>query len=268
MTIQGIMPRTMYKAMKIIYRSIQTLFHRVIDKFGLRKHIFHCLVFFHAKKLPLNANRYLVIAPHPDDEVFGCAGLMHRLNQTGKDVHVVILTQGEGVCDNPLMNVSAFIAKRRELALDAAKALGLKHEQYTFLNWGDSKVHKVHDDRNKQKELISIIEIIKPEVIFTPHITDGHPDHIHATKIVGNILQPSIKLMYYCIWHWYNYSILQWNKSYAMTMSKKERIAKKQAVDTYALPVDENGFLFSGDLKYLPSYSRRRKELFFEASQA
>ena len=38
--------------------------------------------------------RLLVFAPHPDDEILGCAGLMQRLVREGLAVHVVVVTDG------------------------------------------------------------------------------------------------------------------------------------------------------------------------------
>ncbi|WP_240051127.1 PIG-L deacetylase family protein, partial [Bacteroides salyersiae] len=37
----------------------------------------------------------LIIAPHPDDEVIGCAGLIQRSLNKGNNVYVIILTGGE-----------------------------------------------------------------------------------------------------------------------------------------------------------------------------
>ena len=48
-------------------------------------------------------DRVLIVAPHPDDEVLGCAGLVQRLLSTGWQVDVVILSGGgrshAGCCD-------------------------------------------------------------------------------------------------------------------------------------------------------------------------
>lgn len=37
----------------------------------------------------------LIIAPHPDDEVIGCAGLIQRSLNKGNNVYVIILTKPE-----------------------------------------------------------------------------------------------------------------------------------------------------------------------------
>lgn len=38
------------------------------------------------------ANLSVIVAPHPDDEVFGCCGLMQRLIAQGKRVELIIMT--------------------------------------------------------------------------------------------------------------------------------------------------------------------------------
>lgn len=46
-------------------------------------------------RLDVSERRVLVVAPHPDDEVFGCAGLVQQLVQSGTQVDVVIVTGGQ-----------------------------------------------------------------------------------------------------------------------------------------------------------------------------
>ncbi|NQU86191.1 MAG: PIG-L family deacetylase, partial [Mariniphaga sp.] len=38
--------------------------------------------------------RILVIAPHPDDEVYGCGGTIAKYTKQCNDVHLLIMTQG------------------------------------------------------------------------------------------------------------------------------------------------------------------------------
>jgi len=48
---------------------------------------------FHA--LPPLGARLLVLAPHPDDEVLGAAGMIEAAVRRGADVRVVVATDGE-----------------------------------------------------------------------------------------------------------------------------------------------------------------------------
>ncbi|TKK90354.1 hypothetical protein FDA94_04930 [Herbidospora galbida] len=38
--------------------------------------------------------RTLILAPHPDDEVIGCGGLISRISEAGGQGHVMYLTIG------------------------------------------------------------------------------------------------------------------------------------------------------------------------------
>ena len=57
----------------------------------------------------------LVIAPHPDDEALGCAGVMLRALQKKQRVGVVLVTNGEGH-----RNAAAAVAKKPEARLQPA----------------------------------------------------------------------------------------------------------------------------------------------------
>ena len=43
----------------------------------------------------IEGTRILVLAPHPDDEVFGCAGAIMRHVAAGDSVRVAVVTDGE-----------------------------------------------------------------------------------------------------------------------------------------------------------------------------
>ena len=49
---------------------------------------------YHASPVPAAPGGVLVLAPHPDDEVFGCGGTIAGHVQAGHPVHVVLLTAG------------------------------------------------------------------------------------------------------------------------------------------------------------------------------
>ena len=75
------------------------------------------------------SNLSVVVAPHPDDEVFGCCGLMQRLIAQGKQVELIIMTGGgkshAGCCN---IDECELIRQRRQLTIRAAKESGLSQE--------------------------------------------------------------------------------------------------------------------------------------------
>ena len=224
-----------------------------------------------SKKLNIPEQRVLILSPHPDDEIFGCAGLMQQLVRQEKDIKVVILTQGEASQEEPMIEISALVAKRRELTLQAAQIVGFTSDQYVFLDWGDGKLHETEHNERRKNELMSIVHSFDPQVIFLPHTYDAHSDHSFTSDIVFEALKNHpvhIRLMYYCVWLWFASCMvvlrLSWKKSFFLQMSEHERITKKKAMDTYTDPKDPFGMPYSGDLGLLPSICKWKKELFFE----
>lgn len=98
--------------------------------------------------VPLSAStRLLVIAPHPDDEALGAAGLIQRVRSVGGRVHVVLLTSGDGFPEG--VEVAAGVAhpgasdfrgygvRRERETLDAMAVLGVTSADVTFLGFPD-----------------------------------------------------------------------------------------------------------------------------------
>ncbi|KKR86620.1 MAG: hypothetical protein UU34_C0012G0018 [Candidatus Curtissbacteria bacterium GW2011_GWA1_41_11] len=62
--------------------------------------------------------KLLVIAPHPDDEVIGCGGLIAKIKDAGGQVYVLFLTVGDSrdFTSKPLL-LLCLITKTTELPL-------------------------------------------------------------------------------------------------------------------------------------------------------
>jgi LmbE family N-acetylglucosaminyl deacetylase len=94
---------------------------------------------------PSAGDRVLVIAPHPDDEVIGCGGLIQRALADGAQVRVALMTNGDGSelalifgeRDLPL-RPTAFIKlglERQQESIEALGRLGLASHQISFLGY-------------------------------------------------------------------------------------------------------------------------------------
>jgi len=117
----------------------------------------------------------LVLAPHPDDEVFGCAGaIMQHLIQ-GDQVTVIIATDGGTAvaCDNSTEQLN-YIALRKQESEQAAVILG----NYTLLFWDIADRGLTVNDALLQTLLQEITQrhIIN---LYAPSLAEIHPDH-HA----------------------------------------------------------------------------------------
>ena len=115
--------------------------------------------------------RVLVIAPHPDDEVLGCGGVMARHATNGDDVHVVVGTRG---IEEKFP--AAFIDKIRSELANAHAVLGVQRVKY--LDFPAPCLDTV--PRYKIADaLAAIFAEFKPSMIYVPHHGDIHADHGH-----------------------------------------------------------------------------------------
>lgn len=101
-----------------------------------------------ADDLHLSAtDRILILAPHPDDEVLCCGGLIQQAVQVQAPIQVVFLTNGDYnrwsmtlYKHHPVFRPSAFLELgeiRRQEALSAAEALGITPKALVFLGYPD-----------------------------------------------------------------------------------------------------------------------------------
>ena len=80
--------------------------------------------------------RTLIVAPHPDDEVLGCGGLITRLAMKGQPPYVIVMTGGGashmGCCELP---DDVVVENRRRLTLRALTILGVPEKNIFFLDY-------------------------------------------------------------------------------------------------------------------------------------
>ena len=92
-------------------------------------------------------DRILILAPHPDDETIGCAGVIQRSLKAGAQVKVLYLTNGDHnefaflvYEKSPVVFNKEFVHMgkvREQEAKKAMKLLGLKESDLTFLGYPD-----------------------------------------------------------------------------------------------------------------------------------
>lgn len=115
--------------------------------------------------------KLLIIAAHPDDEVFGCGGTIAKLSPNN-DVYVLIVTEGS-TTQYPDKG-KEIIQIKKEKAARVKDVLNIK--KYFFGDLPDMKL-----DTLPHVEINNIIEKtihdVKPEIIFTHHWGDVNKDH-------------------------------------------------------------------------------------------
>lgn len=114
----------------------------------------------------------LAFGAHPDDVEIGMAGTIAKLVKQGYKVAICDLTQAE-------LSSNGDVFTRRNEAENADKILGVSKR--FNLSLPDRGLF-VNEDSIKQ--VVNVIRMTKPKIIFTPYEIDRHPDHGNCTKIV------------------------------------------------------------------------------------
>lgn len=109
-------------------------------------------------------DRWLVLAPHPDDETFGIGATLALGVRRGVEVRVVVVTDGGG---------QGGPAEREREAKEAAVALGLPEPE--FWRFPDRSLHP--GDRSLRGRLHQTMGGLRPDVVFVTSPVELHPDH-------------------------------------------------------------------------------------------
>lgn len=116
----------------------------------------------------------LAIGIHPDDVELSCSGTIAKHIAFGKKVAILDLTQGE-------LGTRGNAELRTKEANDAAIILGASFRTQLYL-----KDCFFENNEENQKKIIEIIRKHQPEIILCNAISDRHPDHGRASKLVSD----------------------------------------------------------------------------------
>lgn len=124
----------------------------------------------HAPSALPPARRVLVLAPHPDDEVFGCGGCIALYARDGATVEVRVLTDGGGYLSGAQRE--AAVRTRQDESRRAAALLGVA--ELSFESFQDRGLSA---DPRFLGRLNELIDATSADVIFAPSLWEVHPDH-------------------------------------------------------------------------------------------
>jgi N-acetylglucosamine malate deacetylase 1 len=128
-------------------------------------------------------NRILTIVAHPDDEVLGAGATLKKHSENGDEVYCVYLADGVSSRSNSKENLE----KRRKEIKESSEILGFK----------EIFVYELEDNKMDLIPLLDIIKIIesiiqkiKPNIIYTHHSGDLNVDHRKTYEAVMTACRP------------------------------------------------------------------------------
>ncbi|PKP43122.1 MAG: bacillithiol biosynthesis deacetylase BshB1 [Bacteroidetes bacterium HGW-Bacteroidetes-12] len=116
----------------------------------------------------------LAIGIHPDDVELSCSGTLLKHIALGKKVGILDLTHGE-------LGSRGSAEIRLQEAKNAALIMGVHTRE--ILNFSDGFFE---NNKEHQLAIIKMLRLYQPEIVLANAISDRHPDHGRASKLVSD----------------------------------------------------------------------------------
>ena len=138
----------------------------------------------------------LIVAPHPDDEVIGCGGVIQKALAAGKKVRVAFATSGDGYpkaaaallakpeADLTGADLARLGATREREAIAAAAILGLGESHLLFLRHPDGALERV--ERQAAEGFEEVVLESRASEIYVSSAADEHADHRATHRLVAH----------------------------------------------------------------------------------
>lgn len=201
--------------------------------------------------------RAIIVAPHPDDEVLACGGLLQLLRAQG--THTILLAVTDGDASHPgsaLLSPTDLARLRPQETVAAMRALDVA-PHILRARIGDGQVGVAMADLHNL-----LLQLLQPgDVVFTTWRKDGHPDH-EACGLAASLATRSrqAKLIEMPVWSWHwatpGDRRLPWRHARRLDLDPDILHRKRQAVDCFQTQL--HGDASSGQPAILPPHVLER----------
>ncbi|WP_374981038.1 PIG-L family deacetylase [Pseudomonas solani] len=182
--------------------------------------------------------RAVIVAPHPDDEVLGCGGLLQLLFQLGRQVLLISVTDGSASHPgSPYWTAHRLGIVRPQESAEALHRLGIPVAELKWLRGGfpDTGVER-HLGELKR----FLTTYLQPSnVVFTTWREDGHADHEAvglATLEAGMEVGALVHEVPIWAWHWAapEDPRIPWERARKVELDNWTLARKRHAVQAFA----------------------------------
>jgi LmbE family N-acetylglucosaminyl deacetylase len=158
------------------------------------------------EKLPWRRRRWLILAPHPDDETLGAGALIAQVAAEGCFAGLIYLTDGSGSHGADEVDPARLIATRKREARRALQRLSSKMSPAPmFLGWNDASPEIAGGAAFERscRRLVALCARLRVDVLATTTSNEPHCDHAAATELanaVQTISKRPLAIAEYIVW--------------------------------------------------------------------
>lgn len=127
----------------------------------------------------------VVVAPHFDDEVLGCGGMIRRLTAAGSRVQVLFLTDGSGGVEE-VGDRASYAARRRSEAEEVVRLLGCAGAEFAGIRDGELAASRATAAAAIRRQLL----LERPGLLLVPSPLEVSDDHRAAFAALHDVLAP------------------------------------------------------------------------------
>lgn len=151
----------------------------------------------------------LFFAPHPDDEVLGCGGVMAKYVEQGDSVYVCVVTSGKP----PIFDDSVAVQNQWPHTLypeiqKSHELLGVK--ETFFLQCPAADLESTPRYMLNQM-VFEIVQKVCPEIVYIPHFGDMQKDHTITSEAVMVAIRPKGNHIVRKVYSYETLSETEWN---------------------------------------------------------
>lgn len=207
--------------------------------------------------------RVHVVAPHPDDEILGCAGTLRQLARVGVQIHLWAVTDGEASHPGSSYWSPARLTEARARESHCALQRLSLHCRRHRLGLPDGQVAR------HEAQLFECLRatLSRGDTVMAPWQLDGHPDHEAVARACRRAVQATgargIEVPIWG-WHWADPSAhaLPFERAVCVPLSGSDRSAKMHAIDAFQSQLRPDPS--TGAPPVLPAYALARWQRSFE----
>ncbi|MEO8539393.1 MAG: PIG-L family deacetylase [bacterium] len=182
--------------------------------------------------------RVVVVAPHPDDEVFAVGGLMASLAAAGYPLDVVAVTDGE-----------ASHAQSTRITPDQIRCVREQEtlRAYQHLQISPRRIRLAIPDSGVARHLQCLADrllspLLGASFVVAPIETDGHPDHDATSRAVSTAADAlGIPCWQYAVWAWLNPERLPQTPAATLPLNAEIASRKRRAARSYTSQLNALG---------------------------
>jgi LmbE family N-acetylglucosaminyl deacetylase len=221
-----------------------------------------------AELVPPHA-RAVVLAPHPDDEVLGCGGLLAQLSLLKRDILLIAVSDGEKSHAAGSAWSAGLLAQTRPGETAAALArLGVQRIAIVRAHLPDGALVQ----RQYRQQLSDLLKMYlrSDDVLIASWRMDGHPDHEAVGAVAARAAaEAGCKLVEVPIWAWHwaapGDGNIAWQSARKLPLDRATLQKKKAALQCYRSQIETD--LSTGAPAILPgddlAHFHRPYEVFF-----